>query len=132
MRRRSLLALLLLATPLVLGLCMQADIDQATLFGYGGPPCVLGEALGPQACPGCGLTRSTALVLDGAWGAATILHPAGWLVVLLCAAGVLIHTDILRRGRRPSGHTRLLRLGRWTFAGGLAVAWLLRMAVLTP
>ena len=131
-RRRSSLALLLLAAPLVLGLCLRADAHGVTLFGISGPTCAVGESFGQHACPGCGLTRSTALLLDGAWAEATLLHPAGWLVVLLCAAGLVIHTDILRRGRRTAGHVRLLRWGRWTFAGGIVLAWLLRWAVLGP
>lgn len=120
--------MLLLATPLVLGLCLRADANAVTLFGWSGPACALGETLGPHACPGCGLTRSTALVLRGAWGEAAVLHPAGWLVVFLCAAGLAIHTQILWRGRRSASHEDLLSWGRWTFASGLVIAWLSRLA----
>lgn len=116
----------------MLGICLTVDSENATLLGLSGPPCVIGEVLGPRACPGCGITRSTALVMHGAWYEALVLHPAGWMVVLLCAAGALVHIDILRRGARSANHDRLLRVGWAIFAGGLTLAWLLRLVVLTP
>jgi len=118
--------MLLLAAPLVLGLCIEASGERATLFGLEGPGCLVSDNLGQAACPGCGLTRSTALLMHGQWGAASAVHPAGWLVGLLCGLGVLLYADIARRGQRTRTHHRLLRTGQWTFATAIVAVWLAR------
>jgi hypothetical protein len=105
------------------------DAERATLLGHAGPTCPVGATLGPVACPGCGLTRSTALILQGDWSTAFAVHPGGWIIVLLCSAGALIHGDILRRGSASRRHRRLLRAGRWVLLLGLAGSWLWRMCV---
>ncbi len=125
--RQSLYALALLCIPLMLGLFVVVDADRATLVGLEGPTCPVGASLGEAACPGCGLIRSTALVLQGQAAAATAVHPAGWLVVLLCIGGVLVHGDIVRRGRRTAAHRRLLSWGYVSFVVGLAATWVVRL-----
>lgn len=116
-----------MSAPLALGVAIRADAQTATLFGIAGPSCPVGTTLGAAFCPGCGLTRSTAMVMQGDWAAATAVNPAGWLVVALCAAGALVYGDIALRGRRNPGHRRLLRAGRVIFLLGVATAWLTRM-----
>ena len=125
-RRRALTAAVVLSAPLVLGLCMQANENRAALCGIAGPTCPIGAVLGPTVCPGCGLTRSTALILHGDWAAATAVHPGGWIIVLLCAAGALLYADVARRGARTTTHDRLLRAGRVAFLTGIASTWLAR------
>jgi len=129
---RSWLALCILAAPILLGLCLSVEQGQATLFGLAGPACVVGEALGEHACPGCGLTRSTALVMHGSWRESFDLHPGGWLIVLLCAAGILVHADALRRGVITSAHDQLLRSGRALLVLGLAAAWIIKISTQAP
>ena len=128
MRLRATIAVLLLAAPLAIGLCLEATPEKATLLGWEGPSCLVADHLGEAACPGCGLTRSTALWVQGDFAGSTAAHPVGWLVVLLCAAGIALYTDIFRRGQTTSLHRRLLRSGRWAFASGIVAAWVLRLA----
>ena len=126
-RRRSSLAVLLLALPLLFGAVADADEKHASLLGVEGNPCPLGLIAGDHACPGCGLTRGTALAVQGNLGASWAVHPAGILVALLCAAGIAIHTRILVRGERAPVHARLLRHGHRIFVVGLFAAWLGRL-----
>lgn len=126
-RRRSLLALLLFAAVLLLGLLMRADGEHAVLVGLEGPHCVLRGLLGEKACPGCGLTRSVVLVLHGGWGEAWDVHPAGFLVAALCLAGLIVHGSILFGRRRTEWHGRLLSLGYRIFVVGLLLSWLWRV-----
>lgn len=127
-RARSRVAVLLLAVPLVLGLLIRVEGASASLFGVEGPACVLGEVGGPGACPGCGLTRATALTLHGDVAAAAALNWAGVALVLACALGLALHLDILfRAGRRTPTHHRLLSLGARAFALAVAAAWFTRL-----
>ncbi len=115
---------------LALGAALTATVrpDGATWFGMRGPQCPLGSCLGPLACPGCGLLRSTAAALQGDLGFAFQLHPTGPLVAVLLVAGTLLHLDILRRRAELPGHRRLRRLGHTLFVSGLLLGWLLRIA----
>ena len=132
-RRRSRFAVLVLALPLLLGAVADADEQHASLFGsegllgVQGNPCPLRLIAGDHACPGCGLTRGTALAVQGNLRASWHVHPAAWLVALLCAAGIAIHTRILIRGERTAVHARLLRQGHRIFVVGLFAAWLGRL-----
>jgi len=124
---RSRFAVLVLALPLLLGAVADADEENASLLGVQGNPCPLRLIAGDHACPGCGLTRGTALAVQGNLRASWHVHPAGWLVALLCAAGIAIHTRILMRGERTAVHARLLRQGHRIFVVGLFAAWLGRL-----
>lgn len=126
-RRRSRFALLLLALPLLLGSVAEADERQATVLGIGAIPCPVRLLGVPHACPGCGLTRGTALALHGEFHRSWNVHPAGLLVALLCAAGVAVHLHILARRQRRPVHDRLLRHGHRIFVIGLCAAWLTRL-----
>lgn len=122
------MAVLLLAAPLVLGLLIRVEGGSATLFGVEGPACVLGEVGGPGACPGCGLTRATALTLHGDVAAAAALNWAGVALVLACVLGLAVHLDILLRAeRRTAAHQRLLTLGARGFTTLVLAAWVTRL-----
>lgn len=103
-----------------------ASRDAATWFGVRGPICPLGFLLGECACPGCGLTRSTAMVVQGRWSDALALNLGGFVVAALCVAGIALHADVLRRGRVLDRHLSLQKFGRWCFVGGIALAWVAR------
>jgi Protein of unknown function (DUF2752) len=127
-RARSRFAVVLLALPLVLGLLIQVKGPSATLFGLQGPTCVVGEVLGAAGCPGCGLTRSTALALHGDLAGAAALNWAGLVLVVACVLGLVLHLDILiRAGRRTARHGRLLTVGTHLFGASVLVAWLIRL-----
>ncbi|MFQ5844228.1 MAG: DUF2752 domain-containing protein [Planctomycetota bacterium] len=123
--RDSWASLAILGGVLCVAALLDASPHSASLAGVEGPPCLLGTLLGERACPGCGLTRSAALVAQGDPAAAFAVHPAGILVILLCAAGVVTHLHILIR--RRCGHAELRRLGRRLFVVGLAAGWLVRV-----
>jgi hypothetical protein len=126
-RRRSLIASAILAVPLVLGWLASVDAESARWFGVEGPACTWRSLFGELACPGCGLTRSTALVVQGDWRLATALHPAGFAVVAACLGGLLVHGHVLLRGRRGPWHERLLSWGRRGFVAALLAAWGVRI-----
>lgn len=114
------------AGVLLAGSTATITADAATWFGVRGPHCLLGACLGELACPGCGLVRSTVASLHGDIPLALHFHPAGPVVALLAIAGLLLHSDILRRGFRTDIHTRLVRLGRTCFVISVLTGWLLR------
>ena len=124
--RDSWTSLAMLAGVLVLATVMEATPRGASLAGLRAPPCALRAVLGEHACPGCGLTRSTALVVRGDLAGSLSLHPAGVLVALLCLAGIALHLHILIRRRRTATHVALLRLGRRLFVVGLVAACVVR------
>jgi len=127
-RARSRVAVLLLAAPLVLGLLIRVEGASASLFGVEGPACVLGEVGGPEACPGCGLTRATALTLHGDVAGAAALNWAGVALVLACVLGLAVHLDILLRAdRRMPVHQHLLTLGTRALATIVLAAWISRL-----
>ena len=110
-----------------MGALARVGPGQASLLGLHGPPCPLGSLLGQQVCPGCGLTRATALTLQGQPGLALAVHPAGPLVALFALLGVVLNLLILARGQASPGQEKLLRLGRVTFSLGLILCWLTRL-----
>ncbi|MBM4063621.1 MAG: DUF2752 domain-containing protein [Planctomycetes bacterium] len=111
----------------VLGCTAQVTAQAASWFGIHGPCCPLGHWLGEHACPGCGLTRSTALVLQGEWRTALDLNPAGFVVVALCAGAIALQLDVWRRGQQGLRHLAWRSLGQRAFAAGIAIAWALRL-----
>ncbi len=125
-RHASVVPFLVLVGTLVVGFMLEATPDTATLFGVAGPPCP-STWLVDAGCPGCGLTRGTALLLDGQFSLATRLQPASWLVVVLAALGALLHGIVLVRGKQTEWIDRLLRTGRVIFVVGLLVVWLARL-----
>lgn len=129
-RRWPLVSAALLAGVLAAAALMDATPRDATLFGIQGPPCALRALAGENACPGCGLTRSTALTVHGRLAEAVRVHPAGPLVALLCALGLLVYLHAVVRGRMEGVHLRLIGLGRKVFVVGLAAGWLVRLLVL--
>lgn len=120
------------AAALLLGATAHATRSAATWFGVRGPLCPLGHLLGEHACPGCGLTRATAFAVQGHWRDALAVNPAGLVVAVLCVAAVLVHLDVVRRGRVLGGHLRLRSLGRWCFLAGVLLAWAVRAMGLLP
>ncbi|MCR9245239.1 MAG: DUF2752 domain-containing protein [bacterium] len=125
-RRAALGNMIMPAGVLVLAATARASTEAATWFGIRGPHCPLGAVLGECACPGCGLTRSTAMVVQGRFGEALELNVGGFVVAGLSAAALVLHADVLRRGRVLFGHLRLRETGRWVFVAGVLFAWLAR------
>lgn len=109
---------------IAVGSTVEVTAERAHWHGVDGPQCLLRGVLGDAACPGCGLTRATALVLQGRLGEGWQIHGGGFVVVLLCAAAIPFHLDILRRGRRTSGHRRWAQLGRLALLVGVVGPWL--------
>ena len=125
-RRTALLAMVPAAGALVVAATATVSRDAATLFGVEGPVCPLGFLLGECACPGCGLTRATSMVVQGRFDEALALNPGGFVVAVLATAAVLLHADVIRRGRVLTGHRVLRRLGHRLFAAGILLAWAAR------
>jgi len=117
----------LLLLPLVAGALAHADERRATLFGVEGGPCLMRLAAGERACPGCGLSRGTVLAMHGEVGRSWNVHPAGIVVVALCAIGALVHAHLLLVRRRTRLHDWAFRAGWVVFGAGIVGAWLVRL-----
>ncbi len=126
---RSRFAAVLLAIPILVGPWIRIEGKGASLFGVEGPACVAGRWMGQTAgCPGCGLTRSTALTLQGDVPGALAFHWAGPLLVAACLGGLAVHLDILLRTRgRTRVQNRLLAWGARGFWTALLLAWSSRL-----
>ncbi len=127
-RSSSACAAALSALVLLVALLMHADTAHATLFGFSGLPCPAGTLLGESVCPGCGLTRSTALVMHGRFAEALRLHAGGFFVVFACLAGFLVHGHSLLVRHRSPRHDALLRAGRVLFVAGIVAGWAAKLA----
>lgn len=125
-RRSNALALALLVGMFAVGALIEADPNSARLFGVEGPMCPSRLVLPDRGCPGCGLTRATAMILDGNTADATRLHPGAWLVVVLGAAGALMRAVLLVSSQQSDWIHRQLRHGRILFLVGLLAIWLAR------
>lgn len=101
--------------------------DAATWFGLRGPVCPLGSCLGPLACPGCGLVRSTAAALQGELGFAVALHPAGPVVALLLLGAFLLDLDIVRRRVEIAAHRSWRHVGARVFTAAVLLGWAVRL-----
>jgi len=100
--------------------------DAATWFGVRGPECPLEACLGPIACPGCGLVRSTCATLQGDLGKAFAYHPGGIVIAVLLPATALLHLHILRTGHVEARHRALRRDGYIAFVLAVAIGWAIR------
>ena len=68
---------LLSAAALVAAGTADVSEDAARWGGMRGPSCLVGQCLGPHACPGCGLVRSVASVVQGDVARSLAFHPGG-------------------------------------------------------
>ncbi|MEO0660896.1 MAG: DUF2752 domain-containing protein [Planctomycetota bacterium] len=125
-QRPSALPLALLVGALTALALADASPEQATLFGVEGPRCPSRWVFPHHGCPGCGLTRASALVLDGEWRTAWGVHPAGFALVGLGLGAVVLHLGALVRGEKTEWTFRLLRGGRVLFLVAVVAAWLAR------
>ena len=127
---RSIGLLLLCLLPLGVGWMVEVDRGSATLFGIEGPACPVGATLGEHACPGCGLTRATALSVQGRFPEALAVHPAGPAVAALALLGALVATRRLVRGGWP-GRDRpsraFARLAPPVLGFAVGLGWLARV-----
>ena len=130
-RRNALLAMIPPAAVLLLAATATVSRESATWFGHRGPICPTGYLLGEHACPGCGLTRGTAMAVQGKWQDAFAVNPGGFVIAGLCLAAIILHCDVWRRNRVLSLHLRLRSLGRWLLLVGILLAWAMRAFDLT-
>lgn len=100
--------------------------ERATLFGVEGPACPSRLLLPERGCPGCGLTRASAMALDGDWRASLALHPGGLVLITFALGALLLHSLTLVRGEKSAWTVRLLRSGRVVLAGAILAAWIAR------
>jgi hypothetical protein len=125
-RRHHLIAALLCAAPFLIGLCLTASRESATLCGLHAPECPIRWLLPRVGCPGCGLVRSVALACQGRFMDSLSVNPAGVLVLLLSAGGFIVRSYIFIRGRTTARQFALLRAGRAILAAGVLAAWMAR------
>ena len=116
------------AATMAVGWAATVRPEGATWFGIRGPECPLAACLGPIACPGCGLVRSTSSALQGDLAQAFAMHPGGIGIALLLPATFAVHFDILRRGREYLGHRRLRRVGFALTSSVIVLGWLIRFS----
>lgn len=129
---RSLGMLTICVAVIAVASVVEVSPERAHIRGVEGPPCLVRGILGDDACPGCGLTRSTAFVLQGGWRSAWAIHPGGFVIALLCVLGVPLHFQEWRRSQSAGGKRRPERirwalLTRWAILGGVVAPWLWRL-----
>jgi len=91
-----------------------------------GPDLCLFHRLTGLSCPGCGLTRATALLVRGRLVESLALHPGAALIALETGAAWLLWGERLRSGRRlASGWAERAALAT---AGFLLLLWVIRWA----
>lgn len=117
------------AGVLLLAATASVTMHSASWCGIEGPACPLGHWLGEVACPGCGLTRATACVVQGRWFEALQLHPAAFVLVAGCVGLLGIQVDVMRRGAALEGHRTLQWLGGRLLAASILLAWGIRFAL---
>lgn len=123
-RVRSTFWLVSFAACLGLAAGVTVDRDQVRLGSLSGSPCLVREIVGLD-CPGCGLTRSTALVVQRRFDEAWSVHPGGFAVVVFCVLGIGVQGAALRYGERGSrGRRRLTRRGSLALGFAVVLAWL--------
>ncbi|MEM9379072.1 MAG: DUF2752 domain-containing protein [Planctomycetota bacterium] len=127
-RRRSAVTLALLLGLVAVASLVEATPQAATLAGLEGPPCLARHVFGEVGCPGCGLTRATAMALDGDLASATRLHPGVWLVLGVAAIAAAVHGYVAVTGISAVWTGRVLRSARVALLGGLLLVWLARLA----
>ena len=127
-RRHHLVWLTIFLGVVVVGLLVEVSAERAHFHGVEGSQCLIRGVLGDEACPGCGLTRGTAFVLQGAWGSAWRIHPGGFVIALLCVGGVLWHGAAL--ARRVPDSSRGIHWSPWVRGAillGVILPWLWRL-----
>lgn len=125
-RRDALLRGSILAAFLAAAWLAEGSPGRATLFGVEGPECPSRLAFPDHGCPGCGLTRASAMALDGEIAASFELHPGGLALVLCAAVALLLHVHTLAFGQKSAWTLRLLRSGRVLLAGAILAGWIAR------
>lgn len=125
--RRSRLPVFVLLLPLLLGAVADADENQARVLGVEATPCPVRLLAGEHTCPGCGLTRGTALAVQGEWGRSWNVHPAGILIAVLCVLGLALRFWMRVDPNRAPVHAVLLRHGHVIFVLGILAAWIVRL-----
>jgi hypothetical protein len=118
----------LFCIALILGLLVDVSREHVRFFGFEGPPCLVERVLGNHhLCPGFGLSRSTALALQGEFVTSWGLNPAGLGVALVIVGGVLLHLICGVRGYFSKRMLALRMLGRCFFLGAVLVPWCFRI-----
>jgi hypothetical protein len=113
------------AVVVIVALAMKVDAQQASLFGVEGPVCLLGELSDGKACPGCGLTRSTGLIMQGRLFEGFALNPVGMLVVLFSVLGLALGLLSFFSARASAILTTFSKRAGPIFVLVMVVAWLL-------
>lgn len=111
------------------GRCAEVGDDAATWFGARGPHCLVGSAIDPLACPGCGLVRATSSALQGDIGRAWLFHPAGPVIAALCIlafAAHLLPRQLLVGRAALDLHDRLRRFVWVALPIAIGAGWLLK------
>lgn len=121
----GLWVLVVSAVVVIVALTMKVDAQQASLFGIEGPVCFLGELSDGKACPGCGLTRSTGLIMQGRLSEGFALNPAGMLVVLFSVLGLALGLFSFFSAQASALLTTFSKRAAPIFVLVMVVVWLL-------
>jgi len=125
-RRDALLRSAILAGFLAAAWLAEGSPERATLFGVEGPECPSRIAFPDRGCPGCGLTRASAMALDGELAASFALHPGGLALVACAVVALLLHARTLAFGQKSAWTLRLLRSGRVFLLVAVLAGWFAR------
>ncbi len=112
---------------LVLGSMLKANGAEALLGSISGPECLIRTVVGEHSCPGCGLTRSSSLVLGGKFSEAWAVNVGGFFLVGTLALWSLVHSWIFVQGKRTAASVRWLTVSRHFLLFGVILGWILRL-----
>lgn len=119
-------ALFAVLTPIALGLLLEPDArGHGTHEQLGMRPCLTMERFGVP-CPGCGVTTSVTLAVQGSWWESLRTQPLGTTLVAAAAFFFLWALFGHIRGRDLGERMARLSWRRWSLAAALAIlaAWL--------
>ncbi len=106
---------------------IQVQAGEARLGALSGPECQISRLVGDHACPGCGLTRSSALVLKGDFLSAFSVNAGGFFLVGVLVLWSLVHSWIVIRGHKSTTSIRWLVTGRRILLFGVILGWVMRL-----
>ncbi len=119
---------ILFGLTILLGFLAEVDLEHARFFGLESPPCLVETILGShKLCPGFGLTRSTALAIQGRWGLAWSLNPGGIPMVIILFGGVFLYISAWAKGCFSPKMLMVRKLGRALFLGAVFFPWYFRI-----
>jgi len=126
------LALFGVLVPVALGLLLEPDPrGHGTHEQLGMRPCLSMQELGIP-CPGCGVTTSVTLAVQGEWWQSVTTQPLGMILILGAIGFFLWTVQGILRGQDLGERIQCFSWLRWSLVGSVVVvaAWIYKLVQL--